>query len=146
MKIKTILTIATIVSLLFGVFSNIQSMKHKAESQRLGNNLHEKTIQYEDEKGRLISEKTILQVTNKELKNVLKKDTAKFDEYDKTIYNIAKELSHSNRKVKHLETALTFELETNLNITSRVKDTIFMHMKAKTATFSQNSNLAKTAT
>jgi hypothetical protein len=135
MKLKTILTVVTIISLLFGVYSNIQNSRNKAEKERVTTNLHQKTIQYEDELGRAVTETTRLQVTNKELKKVLKKDSSKMDEYERTIYKIAKELKTSKRLAKNLESSLIAETITNFKLSDRVRDTVFRKMEAKTVHF-----------
>jgi len=136
MNIKQILSIATIISIIISIFSTMQSMKHKSEKNRLSNNLYEKTIQYEDDLGRQITEKTQLEITVKELKDVLKQDSSTLNSYEKKIYKIANELKLSDRKAKNLESALIVELQTNLQMSAKARNAVYKKMNAKSAVLS----------
>lgn len=75
-----------------------QSTKLKTDNERLTNNLYKKTIEYEDELGRRVTETTQMELTIKEMKRAAKKDSTQLNEYEKLLVQTYSELSASNRK------------------------------------------------
>ena len=76
---------------------------NKQEVSRITNNLNQKTSQWEDERGRLVTEVTELRVTNKELKSVAKKDSSNLSKIEKTLLRANKEIEALKIKAKDVE-------------------------------------------
>ena len=133
MKLKQILAVVTIISLIVSIFSTMQASKHKAESRRLATNLYSKTVTYEDRLGRQIVETTQLEIRVRELRKVMKKDSSQLSEYERTIYRIGKELNYSRRKFNKTKYVATVNMSTESSIAERAVDTVYMGLEAKTA-------------
>lgn len=132
-KINIIYGIVTILSVLFGMWTNYQSTKIKTDNERLTNNLYKKTIEYEDELGRRVTETTQMELTIKEMKQAAKKDSTQLNEYEKLLVHTYSELSASNRKMKQVESAMNIELHTRNTIETTMKDSVIDEMEVKTA-------------
>jgi hypothetical protein len=74
--LNNIKEIAIIASIVFGLGASAGWWRQKQKSDDLANNLYAKTVQYEDEKGRRVTETTELRFTVDELQNVAAKDSA----------------------------------------------------------------------
>jgi hypothetical protein len=133
--INKILAIVTIISVLVGVFVSIRNSSLKLENDRLETNLYAKTIQYQDELGRTITETTQLKVTVGELKKITKMDSSKMNSYEKTIYRISKELENNGASKKNTEAAGFIVTESKFQKSNIAEDTVIRGMKAKTVRF-----------
>lgn len=138
LSLKQIAIVITILSVAVSIFSNVQTIKHKAESERLSNNLYSKTIEYEDDLGRKVTEVTQLDIKVSEFKSVMKKDSTKLNEYEKIIFEMGKELKASGRKLKDVEAILNVTVETTDEMAMQTRDTFYRQMEAKTAHFSND--------
>lgn len=130
-QIKKIAAIVGIISVIYSIFSSIYVNYIKSDRDRIKSNLYEKTIQYEDELGRHVTEKTQLQITVKELKKVAKSDSTQLNDYEKQLKKVFDELSASNRKLKNVQNALSIATETRNTFNTKLTDTIVIRDMAK---------------
>lgn len=125
----------TAVSVVVSILATLQSMKEKARGDRAENNLYTKTIEYQDELGRKVTETTQLEITVRELKQIAKKDTLAMNAYEKKLYKISQELAYNNRKEKTVDKAMMFSTESNFSSEKKAEDIIINKMPAKTVKF-----------
>lgn len=111
-NLKTILAVVTIISMSFGALQTCQSMKHKADAKRQKTNLYTKTIEYEDQLGRSVTETMELNVTVKEMKKAAKKDSSQLSNYERKILEFKRELDLSDRQLKSTEAVMKLDVTT----------------------------------
>lgn len=87
-------------------------IKNKKEGTRYRNALYDKQVHYEDNFGNVVTEINQLKVTNRELRDVIKKDSVNLSEYEKRLLLIKRELDANNRNLRKTQTALYFTEET----------------------------------
>jgi hypothetical protein len=95
--------LVTILSILATVGLGYWGKLQKDEAKRAINNLHSTTIQYEDEKGRLVTEVTELRFTTKELKQIAKQDSAKLSSVQKKLLKAHGKITELNIKERNAE-------------------------------------------
>jgi len=104
-NIKDAITIISIVVTLgLGYWGKVQ----QEEASRATNNLYSKTVEWKDEKGRLVTEVTELRYTTKELKDIAKLDSTKLSRAQKDLLqanNLVKELKLKERNVESVNIA-----------------------------------------
>jgi len=107
-KIKNVLLTCTIIStFVLGLFK----YNDHNEIARLNNNLSATTKQWQDEKGRHVTEVSELRVTNKELTKAYKKDYFQLSgEYEAQLKEVANELSDLNIKLRNAESYNSVDL------------------------------------
>lgn len=102
LDLKTISAIVAILSVCVTIYSTIISTR---ESKR-ADSLYTKTVVYEDELGRTVTENMQLVITNKELKEINKKDSSKLTAYERKILKLT---AQSNIKKKS-EDIINYEM------------------------------------
>lgn len=124
---KKILTFLTILSTIVAIASSIWGQIQAHDAKRYKGALYEKKVEYEDELGRKVTEITQLEVTNRELKQVGKKDSILLSDYERKIRKLYDELEANGRKLRHTESALLFSEQTRDSFRIKleeVKDTL----------------------
>jgi len=113
--LKNILTLVTIISLIIGILATLGWVRQKGERQRAETNLYNRTTQWEDERGRMVTETTELRFTNRELKKVAKKDSMALSEVEKSLLDAYQVIDDLKIKPGRVESAHMFELESSSN-------------------------------
>lgn len=106
--LNKILTIVTIISTIVAIWGIFWGSGKADDARRYKATLYQRTVEYQDELGRKVTEVTQLEATAKELKTIAKKDSAKLSAYEKKLLNVYNELNANNRKIKNTEMALLF--------------------------------------
>lgn len=98
--IKDVVTVVSIVATLgLGYWGNLQ----RQEAQRATDNLYSKTIQWEDEKGRLVTETTELRYTVSELKDISKRDKESLSEAERKVAEAAETIKELGIKARNVD-------------------------------------------
>ena len=95
----TVAVVATITTVILGIWG----FNQKAEKERFESNLYQRTEQWTDEKGRLVTEVTKLTYSNSELKKISNADSSKLSAAEKKLYVAAKEIEELRIKHKDVE-------------------------------------------
>lgn len=105
----------TILSIVAAMWFSYSSHFKGQEIDRLNTNLHSVTTQYEDEKGRRVTETTELRFTNDELKAIGKKKDKDLSRAEKTIKEVSNEIADLRIKANNVETYNKVLLESRLD-------------------------------
>lgn len=103
--------ILTIVSIGIAVVTSLGWTKQKQEAERYRQNLYSKTVQWEDEQGRLITEVSELRYSYRELKAIAGMDSALLNETQKDLLKANKTIEELGVKLKDTESYFKGELE-----------------------------------
>lgn len=107
-NIKEAVTILSVVAAIgFGYWGKLQSQ----EASRATSNLYSKTIQWEDEKGRLVTETSELRFTTQELRNINRQDSARLNEVQKKLWKASKAIEDLKVKERNVESVNIVGLE-----------------------------------
>ena len=121
-NIKEILTIGSLAAaILFGTLNQI----NKGRADDAENNLYSKTIQWEDEKGRLVTETTELRYSVNDLKAISQRDSAKLSDAEKVIWEAGQTIKELRSKPQHVVSYSKTEVEAlydSLEVLHTIKD------------------------
>jgi hypothetical protein len=101
-----------------GIIGTIYGIRQNKEANRAENNLYTRTVQWEDERGRLVTETTELRYTLNELRNISKKDSSKMSEAEKQLLAARKEIDALRIKPRNVESVNTIGLESRGTFTT----------------------------
>lgn len=128
--LKNILTIVTILSVMIGIVAAIYGIRQGNEKNRLEQNLYSKTVQWEDEKGRLVTETTELRYTVRELRQISKKDSSNLSDAEKKLLATRGTIDALNIKLRKVESVNMIEVESKgeyvTDYTIKERDTIYL--------------------
>jgi len=111
--LSNILRVVTIISIVVGLLASLGWIRAKGEAKRAETNLYNRTTQWEDEKGRMVTETTELRFTNRELRKVARKDSVALSEAEKTLLDAYQVIDDLKIKPGRVESAHMLELETS---------------------------------
>lgn len=111
--LSNITTLATIISILVSVFATVWGLRKSKDADDYKNTLYSKTVEYEDELGRKVTEVVQMEVSIKEMKETAKKDSNLLSDYEKKLQRVYKELQSENKKLKDVESAMLFSSSTH---------------------------------
>lgn len=103
---ETVLILSIISSIGLGIWGQ----KQKAEADRYRDNLYSRTVQWTDEKGRLITEVSELRFTLGELKSVNVKDSAKYSQAQKELLAAKQRIQEMGVELNRAESYFKAEL------------------------------------
>lgn len=109
--LSNIKEIVTIASLVFAIGAGAGWWKEKGKRADVENNLYAKTVQWEDEKGRLVTETTELHYTIDDLENIIEQDSANLSDAEKTIWEAGQTIKDLKAQVKHAVSYASQEIE-----------------------------------
>jgi len=111
--LSNILRIVTIISIVVGLLASLGWIRAKGEAKRAETNLYNRTTQWEDERGRMVTETTELRFTNRELRKVARKDSLALSEAEKTLLDAYRVIEDLKIKPRNVESAHMLELESS---------------------------------
>lgn len=109
--LSNVLRIVTIISIIIGILAILGWVRSSGEKQRAIDNLYNKTVQWEDERGRMVTETTELRFTNRELRKVGKKDSTNLSDVEKKLLDARILISDLKIKPRKVESTHMLELE-----------------------------------
>ena len=128
--LKDLLIIVTILSVMIGIIAAIYGIRQGNEKNRLEQNLYSKTVQWEDERGRLVTETTELRYTVRELRQISKKDSSNMSEAEKKLLAARSTIDALNIRLRKVESVNMIEVESKgkyvTDYSIKEKDTIYL--------------------
>lgn len=101
--ISTIKNIITIVAIIGTIGGTYFSHKYKEEKDTAISNFNQSKKEWIDEKGRLVSEMSEIKVSNKQLKNAARRDSAELSEAEKELKRTANIIEELNLRLKDVK-------------------------------------------
>ena len=124
------MTIVTILSIMIGIIAAIYGIRQNNEKNRLEQNLYSRTVQWEDERGRLVTETTELRYTVRELRQVSKKDSSNMSDAEKKLLAARGTIDALNIRLRKVESVNMIEVKSKgeyvTDYSIREKDTVYL--------------------
>ena len=124
------MTIVTILSIMIGIIAAIYGIRQNNEKNRLEQNLYSRTMQWEDERGRLVTETTELRYTVRELRQVSKKDSSNMSDAEKKLLAARGTIDALNIRLRKVESVNMIEVKSKgeyvTDYSIREKDTVYL--------------------
>jgi len=108
--INTIRNVISLLAIVSTIWLGVSKFKGGKEIDRLTTNLTSTTTQWQDEKGRLVTEVSELRFTNKELKQIAKLDSTKLSYTQKQLREASEVIKDLRIKAKDVESVNIVDL------------------------------------
>ena len=115
---KNLLILVVLIVII--VITALGWVRSSGETKRVETNLYNSTYQWEDERGRLVTETTELRFTNRELKKVSKMDSVALSEAEMKVFKANQVIKDLNMKSKRVDAVHMLELKASSNHVTEV--------------------------
>jgi hypothetical protein len=123
MKINKHLIYVALTAIIIAVISVMFALNRKKEVIRLNNNLHARSVEYQDLFGRTVVQSYAYEATVRELRQARKTDSIQRTQYEDKLSKADAVIRSMEKKLNQVQSVNTIEVE------SKKRDTVFIEVK-----------------